>query len=233
MKRFYKQVSVRATDGGWQVTLDDRPVRTQAGAPQVVPSRALAEALAGEWDAQGETVNPQSLPLRDMVDYAIDQVAPNPVETVTAIVPYGDTDTLCYRAEEGDSLRVRQDEAWDPILKAAEERHDVTFTLTSGVIHAPQSPETLEALRTYVATLDPFTLTAVQNMAAIACSLTVALAALEDSADIDTLFAHANLEEDWQAVQWGWDGEALARRDARLAGFKLAASLARLTRQAD
>jgi len=231
VKRFYKEVSIGAKDGGWQVILDhSRPMRTQAGSPQIVPTQALAEALAEEWRAQGEEIDPAGFPMRDMADYAIDRVAPDPASVVAAIVPYGDTDTLCYRAEQGDSLRQRQDEAWEPILCAAEERHGIVFARTSGVIHAPQSAETLAALQVHLASFDPFTLVAVQNLAALAGSLTVALAALEDGTDIERLFADANLEEDWQAKLWGWDNEALARRDARLAGFRLAAQFARLVR---
>ena len=205
--------------------LDARAMRTQGGNPQVVPANALAETLAEEWRAQGETIDPAAFPMRDMVDYAIDRVRPDPAAAVSAILPYGDTDTLCYRAEEGDSLRQRQDEAWDPILAALETRHGVRFARASGVLHAPQPEGTLAGMRRHLETLDPFTLTAVQNMASIAGSLCIALAALEQDADIDAIFAAGNLEEDWQAVQWGWDGDALARRDTRLAAFRLAARL--------
>lgn len=230
MKRFYEKAEVAETGGGWQVALDGRALRTQGGAEQIVPTQALAGALADEWREQGPDLDPAAFPLRDMVDYAIDRVAPDPVAAVAAIVPYGDTDTLCYRAEDGSSLRTRQDEAWEPILAAIEARHAVAFVRAGGVVHTAQAPETLAALKAHLESLDPFTLAAVQNMAAIAGSLCVALAMLEPDADAETLFAHANLEEDWQAAQWGWDNDALTRRDARLAGFILAARLAALVR---
>ena len=231
MKRFYKDVAAVQVAGGWQVTLDGRAVKTQAGNPQVVPTRALAQRLAGEWDAQGEKLDPTGCPLRDMTDFAIDQVAPDMQASVAAIAPYGDTDTLCYRAEEGDTFRARQDEAWEPILTRVEQREGVRFVRASGVLHAPQDGTTMAALVTRLAAMDPFTLVAVHNMAAIAASLCTALAALEEGADIDALFASGNLEEDWQAEKWGWDGDALARRDSRLAGFTLAAQLARLVQE--
>lgn len=230
MKRFYKDVAVVADESGFHVALDGRALKTQGKKPQIVPTRALAEALAAEWAAQGEDLDPATFPLRDMTDYAIDQVAPDPAATVEAILPYGDTDTLCYRADEGDAFRERQDEAWEPILTALEAREGVRFVRAAGVLHAAQDPAVQDSLRKRLSALDPFTLVAVQNMAAIAASLCTALAALEPDADIEPLFTAANLEEDWQAAQWGWDGDALARRDARLAGFTLAASLARLVR---
>lgn len=229
MKRFYKEAGVVAADGGWQVALDGRAVKTQGGRPQVVASRALAEALAEEWGAQGDELDTARFPLRDMTDYAIDQVAPDPAQAIDAILPYGDTDTLCYRAEPGEALRVRQDEAWEPLLRAIEDRYDLRFVRTTGVLHAPQPAATAERLRAIVAAMSPLRLAAVQNLSALAASLVVALAALEPGADIDALFAAANLEEDWQAVQWGWDSDALARRDRRLAGFALAARLAQLS----
>ncbi|RVQ66482.1 molecular chaperone [Croceicoccus ponticola] len=233
MRRFYKSPEVGAQAGGWQVSLDGRALKTQAGRSQIVPTRALAEAIAAEWDAQGEELDPATFPMRDMVDYAIDQVAPDMDAAVVAVLPYGDTDTLCYRAADGESFRARQDEAWEPILSATEAREGVRFVRASGVLHAPQPVATRERLNARLATFDPFTLVAVHNMAAINASLCIALAALEDDVDLDALFGAANLEEDWQAIQWGWDGDALARRDSRLAGFKLAAELARLVRQPD
>lgn len=230
MKRFYKAATVGEAAGGWQVALDGRALKTQGARPQIVPTRALAEALAAEWNAQGPELDAGAFPLRDMTDYAIDQVAPDPAQAIDAILPYGDTDTLCYRAEPGEALRARQDEVWEPLLRGIEDRHDLRFVRTSGVLHAAQPVATAERLRAMVAAMDPLTLAAVQNLSALAASLVVALAALEPDADLDALFAAANLEEDWQAVQWGWDGDALARRDRRLAGFQLAAQLARLAK---
>lgn len=232
VKRFYKDVAVVESEGGWHVALDGRALKTQGKNPQIVPTRALADALAAEWAAQGEDLDPATFPMRDMTDYAIDQVAPDRDAVVAAILPYGDTDTLCYRADEGDAFRERQDETWEPILAEIEAREGVAFVRAAGVLHAAQDPATQEALRAKLATFDAFTLVAVQNMAAIAASLCTALAALEDGADVEALFGAANLEEDWQAVQWGWDEDALARRDSRLAGFTLAAELARLVRPA-
>ena len=112
MKRFWREVSVERTAEGWQVALDGRPVRTQGGAAQAVPSRALAEALAAEWRAQGETVDPRTFPLRDLADYAIDRVAPDRAATVTELLRFAETDTLSYRADPEDPLWHRQQEVW-------------------------------------------------------------------------------------------------------------------------
>ncbi len=212
MKRFYKAVSTEQCDGGWRVSLDGRPLRTQGGAAQVVPTRELAEALAAEWDAQGEEIDPKAFVLRDLTDYAIDRIAADPAATAERLLPYGDTDTLLYRADPDELLYRRQQTLWEPVVTAAEARHGVRFERVSGIVHRHQPAETKEALAAHLATLDPFALAALETMTTIATSLLTGLAALEPGADLDALFAAANAEEDWQAELWGWDIPAEARR---------------------
>ena len=233
MKRFYKDVGVRAEAEGWQVTLDGRGLKTQGGAAQIVPTRALADALAQEWDVQGETIDPAGFPLRDMADYAIDRVSTDPSTAIAAIMPFAETDTLCYRADEGDALRDRQEAVWEPLVAAAEKALDSRFSRVTGITYAPHPPSTRARVVEELEEMDSFTLAALQNLASLAASLIAALAALDGRQDADTLFAAANLEEDWQAQQWGWEHEALARRDARARGFALAQRFARLARDAD
>lgn len=230
MKRFWKDVAVEAETSGWRVTLDGRAIRTQGKRAQIVPTEALARALAAEWAAQGEEVDPSAFPLRDMADYAIDVVAHDPAAAVAAILPYGDTDTLCYRADEGEALHRRQIAVWEPILAAAEARYDVRFERVSGIIHRSQPSATMARLRAVLEAQDAFTLAALQNLASLAASLTIALAALEPGANVAALWDAANLEEDWQAELWGKDAEAEARRARRKAGFELAVRFAAMAR---
>ena len=233
MKRFYKDVAVEAAESGWRVTLDGRPIRTQGGAAQIVPTRALAEALADEWRAQGDAIDPKSFILRDLADYAIDRVAPDPTAATARLLPYADTDTLCYRADPEEPLYRRQHELWEPLLQAAEARHGVRLERISGVVHRPQRPETLSRLREVLAALDPFTLTALETLTSLAASLAIGLLALEPGADPDALFAAANCEQDWQAEQWGWDAQAEQGRELRRNAFAQATRFARLAQEAD
>jgi chaperone required for assembly of F1-ATPase len=231
MKRFWKDVTVERTDGGWRVALDGRPIRTQGGAAQVVPAQGVAEALAEEWRAQGEDVDPRGFPLRDMADFALDQVQAEREATVARLLAYAETDTLCYRADPDEPLYRRQLALWEPLVAAAEARHGIRLEPVSGIVHRPQPPATLARLREILEAQDPFTLAALVTLAPLAASLTIALAALEDDADTAALFAAANCEQDWQAELWGWDAEAEANRTARLASFEAAARFARLARQ--
>src|SRR5690606_21285233 len=147
-------------------------------------------------------------PLRDLADYAIDHVAPDPARAAAALLPYAETDTLCYRADPDEPLYRRQRELWEPLLTAFEARHGLRMERTSGVIHKPHPPETAERLRAVLEAKAPFTLAALQTLAPLAASLCVALEAIEPGADAERLFAIANCEQDWQAEQWGWDHEA-------------------------
>ena len=230
VKRFWTEATVTAATGGWQVLLDGRAVKTQAGSAQVVPSEPLALAMAAEWAAQGPTVDPVSLPLRDLADYAIDVVAPDRAAATAQLLRYAETDTLCYRAEPDEPLHARQITLWEPLLTAAETRWDIHFERVSGVIHQPQSAAALAQLERVLAAHDPFTLAALTTLSALAASLTIALAALEPGAQAAALWNAANLEEDWQIELWGADAEAAARRALRLAAFGAAQRFAQLSK---
>ena len=230
MKRFYIACSAVAVGLQWQVTLDGRPVRTQGGKPQLLPSLTLAEALVGEWAAQGEEIDPAGFPLRDLADYAIDIVQPDPGQVADDLLRFAETDTLCYRADPDEALGIRQREVWEPLILAAEARFDVRFIRLAGVIHRPQPSETLAALRAEMLRLDAFELAALHTLASLAASLIVGHAALDPAVDAPALFAASNLEEDWQAELWGKDEAATVLRARRLAGFCEAASFVQLAR---
>nr|WP_314465993.1 ATP12 family protein [uncultured Novosphingobium sp.] len=230
MKRFYKEAGVGEIDGQWRVLLDGRPIRTAGGRAQIVPTRALAEALAAEWAAQGEQIDAQSFHLRDLADFAIDAVAQDRAQTVRDVLPYAETDTLCYRGDPEDALYQRQLAVWEPLLAQAEQRYDIRFARISGVLHKPQPAETLVRLETALAAENDFALAALKMLSSLAASLVIAMAAIRSDAEAEALWNAANLEEDWQVELWGEDWEAAERRAARFEAFKLAIRLAELAR---
>lgn len=231
MKRFYKNVAVEpAAEGGWRVSLDGRGIKTQRGAAQIIPSRALAEKLAAEWAAQGEEIDPASFRFRDLADYAIDIATAEREATIDGVLRFAETDTLCYRADPDEPLYSRQQMLWEPVLGALETRYGIRFVRVSGIVHRPQPAETLVVLKDVLSNLDPFALAALNTMASLAASLAVALAALEPGADAEELWAVANTEEDWQAEQWGWEWTAEEKRARRLAEFTAAMEFAALSR---
>jgi chaperone required for assembly of F1-ATPase len=230
MKRFYKEVTVAPDGAGWRVLLDGRGIRTPAGQAQIVPTQALAEAMAAEWAGQDAEINPGAFVLRDMADYAIDITGPNAAQVIAELVPYAETDTLCYRAEPEEALHRHQWEQWEPLLVAAESRLGVRFERVSGIMHRAQPAETLAALAARLEAAGPFDLAALRTLASLAASLVIALEALEAGADVAALWAGAELEEQWQADLWGHDEEAEARRIRRTAAFEAAVRFAVLAR---
>ena len=226
MKRFYKDVATARTDGGWQVQLDGRGIKTQGGGQQIVPTEAAAQLLAGEWAAQGDKIDPKSFVYRDLADLALDTIASEREATITKLLAYAETDTLCYRGEPGEPLFERQEALWEPLVTACEERLEVQFERISGIMHRPQPAATMAALRARLARESDFTLAALLTLGSLAASLITALAVLEELDEAERLFTAANAEEDWQAELWGSDWEAEKVRALRLEAFLRAVEFA-------
>ena len=231
MRCFYKAATVEPAQGGWRALLDGRAIKTVGGRPQIAPTRALAEALAEEWADQGDEIDAGRFVLRDMADYAIDVVALDRTDAIRGLVAYAGTDTLCYRAEPDEPLRERQDEVWDALLHAAEQRYDVHFERIDGVMHRPQPAATLARMQAVLEAESDFALAALRTLTSLSASLVIGLAALTPEADAEQLWDAANLEEDWQAELWGKDAEAEARRERRSAAFAAAMRFAALARE--
>ncbi len=234
MKRFYKTVDVQPVAPesgakGWQVMLDNRAIRTVKGSAQIVPHEHLAHELAREWRDQGEVIDAATLPMRDMVDYTIDVVAPQPSAVVDGLIAYADTDTLLYRANPEEALFKRQLEMWEPIVTAFEAREGVSFKRASGIMHVRQESAALARIRDLLGAFDPFVLTGVEAMTNLAASLITGLTAIRADADPLALWRAASLEEEWQAEQWGLDEEAEARRIKRESDFLKARQLVRVS----
>lgn len=220
MKRFYGQATASPEEGGVSVSLDGRPVRTPGRNLLRVPTEELAEAIAAEWNAQGETVDPRSMPLTGLANAAIDRVAPDPAAFARTLAEYGESDLLCYRAEGPKSLIDRQSEAWDPLMAWARTRFEIDIETTTGVMHRRQPPATVEQLGLAVAARSPFQLAGLAPLVTIAGSLIIALALAEGAIGLETAWDAAMLDESWQAEQWGADPLAAASLENRRREFE-------------
>ena len=216
MRRFWKDVTVEPGNG---IALDGKPVRTPGRAPLALPTPQLAEAVAGEWRAVGETIDPRAMPLTGLANAAIDRIAPDSAAFAAGLAAYGESDLLYYRAEDPPELVARQEAAWDPLLEWARGRYDVHFEPTTGVMHRAQPEATVARLSEAVAALDPFRLAALSPVVTISGSLVTALALVEDAATPEAVWQAAHVDEDWQAEQWGEDTLAVQAREARRAEF--------------
>jgi chaperone required for assembly of F1-ATPase len=222
VKRFYKDVATDRSQGAWEIRLDGRPVKTPARAALALPSERLAEAVAEEWRAQGDTIQPRSMPLTGLANAAIDRIAPDPAAFARGLAVYGESDLTCYRADGPEPLVRRQAGAWDPVLAWARRRFDVDFEVITGVMHRAQPARTTEQLGRALAARDPFRLAALAPLVTISGSLLIALALDEGEIDLETAWAAATVDEAWQTEQWGEDAEAAARLEARRAEFEAA-----------
>ena len=207
-KRFWSEASVSEADGGYAVALDARSVRTPGEALLVLPTRALAEAVAAEWSAQGEVVDPRSMPVTRAANSALDKVGPQRSAVIAHLVEYGATDLLCYRADSAAALTARQTDRWDPVLDWAAQRFGARLRVGNGLMPMTQDSTALDRLAAQVAQYGPFPLTALHDLVTLSGSLILGLAVADDHLLPETAWALSRLDEDWQQEQWGTDAEA-------------------------
>ncbi len=221
-KRFYKVVSVEGRDEGYGVLLDGRPVRTPRKLLLVVPTRALADAIAAEWAAQGDTIDPNSMPLSKLAITALDGVAEHKDEVAADIVKFAGSDLVCYRAEAPEGLVQLQAKAWDGVLRWVEDKIGTRFVLAEGVMPVAQSQAVLDGVAEMVEPYDAMALTGLHVMTTLLGSAVLALAHTQGLLSADEAWAAAHVDEDWQIAQWGVDVEAAARREKRLGEMRTA-----------
>lgn len=230
-RRFYKTASVEEGEQGFALRLDARSARTPAKNLLAAPTRAAADALAAEWEAQGETIDPGSMPITRALNSAIDRVTAHHGAVVDDLAGYGETDLLCHRAPHPEGLIARQAALWDPPLDWARRRYAAPLICATGVMHVAQPAESLARLRAVVAAHDPFRLTALYDLVAISGSLVLGLGVAEGAFTPDEAWTASRVDEEWQIAQWGEDAEAAAFAARKRASFLDAARLMRLLGQ--
>ncbi len=215
-KRFYETASVAAIDEWFAVQLDGKPILTPARNRLSLPTRALAELIASEWNAQEEDIDPVSMPVTRIVNTALDGVALDPQAVKEDILRFAGTDLLCYRADGPDALVLRQAESWDPVLEWAHVALNARFVLAEGIVHVTQPKETIAALGAHLAAYDsPIVLAGLHSMTTLTGSALLALATAQEEIGADEAWQAAHVDEDWNADQWGSDSQAQARRTHR------------------
>jgi len=207
-KRFWTMATAMPCDGGHTVHLDARPVRTPAKAPLVVPTPEMAQAIAGEWQAQEGLVRPATMPFTRMANSAIDKVTPLRPGVVAEVAGYGATDLLCYRAAGPVALVARQAADWDHLLDWAESALQAPLVVTAGVIPVAQPAPSLARLTTRVDAMSAFSLVALHDLTAISGSLVLGLAVAAGRLTAGQAFDLSRIDETWQAEEWGQDDEA-------------------------
>lgn len=218
-KRFWKQTSVVEADGGFRVMLDGRGVSTPGKQPLVMPTRAMAEAVASEWDAQEGEIKPLTMPHTRSANSAIERVAPQLGDVAEMLLGYGETDLLCYRADQPEELTQRQADAWDPMLAWAAQALEAPLEPRVGVMWVSQPAESAAAFAKNLSEIDAFPMTALHDLVTLTGSLVLGLAVSKQHISAKEAWRLSRIDEDWQIEQWGPDEEAAefaATKEAQL-----------------
>ena len=226
-KRFFKDVTVAPRDNAHAILLDGKAVRTPAGGVLALPAPGAAELVAAEWRAQGEYIDPSSMPVTRLVNSALDGVSRDAAGVAADIVNYAGSDLVCYRAGEPDGLIAAQSAAWDPALAFAREKLGARFALAEGVMFVQQPLEAIAAIARAVLRYEsmPLKLAALHSMTTLTGSALLALMIAEGGQAVEDAWRAAHVDEDYQMRLWGADTEALARRAGRFVDMKAAADL--------
>jgi chaperone required for assembly of F1-ATPase len=218
-KRFWKAASVVQARGGFAVELDGRGVKTPAKQALLLPTLAMAEAVAVEWDAQVDIINPNTMPVTKTANAAIDKVTVQHGEVADMLAAYGDSDLLCYRADAPEELVERQNEQWNPMLDWADEVMGARLLPRTGVMHSPQDPAATAVLSQRTHALSPFELAAFHDLVSLSGSLVLGFAAALNARPADALWKISRLDELWQEEQWGEDEDATSLALIKRAAF--------------
>lgn len=230
-RRFWKAASARPAEGGWEIWLDERPLRTPGKSPLIVPTQVLAAKIAEEWDAQTDEIDPNVMPLTRSANSAIEKLRPQFDAVVSMLAEYGATDLLCYRATHPEPLVQLQAEAWDPLIDWVAREFSAPLVITHGVIPVQQDLAALARLHQVLAAQDVFVLTAVHDLITLPGSLVLGLAVLHGRISPEQAHDFAQIDEEFQASRWGRDEEADQAAAARKQAILHAAQFLSLSRQ--
>ena len=218
-KRFWKEATVANEDGGYSVRLDGRSVKSPAKRALIMPTRAMAEVVAAEWNAQEEEIRPDLMPATRTVNSAVDTVAVQKAEVADMLAAYGDSDLLCYRADHPQGLVEVQSAQWDPVLDWAAETIGARLEPRTGIVHQPQDAKALQVLAERTHALTAYELAAFHDLVSLTGSLVLGFAVTEAAFAPEDVWARSRVDEEWQIAQWGRDEEAEAQTAIKKESF--------------
>lgn len=211
-KRFYKTASAAAVEGGYAIHLDGRPIKTPARAALTVPTEALAEAIAAEWDGQGDTLDMKTMTLTKLANVAVDRTPETRDEMAVELTRYAETDVVCFLAEGPAPLRERQDAAWTPWRTWVGREMGILLIPVEGLIASPQPEESIIKVGAHALMMDDFRLTGLLWGCGLLGSAVLAIAVEQGALSAADAINASCVDEDWQAENWGQDEDAAAIR---------------------
>lgn len=224
-KVFWTKAEPQAAEGGYGIALDGRTLRTPARTPLVMPTEALAAAVAEEWQAQEERIQPETMPLTRAANAALDKLTLQFEDTVDVLAQYAETDLVCFPAAEPEPLATRQRDAWLPLIDWLRDSHGLHLVQTTGVLPVPQPAETSAAFRDWISQRGTFSLMGVHELITLSGSVVIARAVVEGALTPEAAWDVAHIDEAYQVEQWGEDAEARAALETKRMGFHSGARL--------
>jgi chaperone required for assembly of F1-ATPase len=224
-KRFWQTVSVNPIreGSGYEIYLDEKILNTPKKAPLVVPTRTMAEMVALEWRLVDKKINPQVMPYTRFVNSSIDKIKPQINDIRKLIIEYGDCDLICYRAESPKELFVRQELAWDSLIKWSEKELNAPLKVYTGIIHRPQPSKSILELEKHVFHMSIFQLCALHDLVTISGSLILSLSVIKGFLTENSAWEASQVDEKWQIERWGSDTQAERANDEKRTSFIRAA----------
>ena len=222
-KRFHIEAGIAEAEGGFAVTLDGKPIKTPSGRKVLAPTSGIAEQIAAEWDAQGELIDPLTMPLTRFAN-SVGEVTERVDAVADDIEKYLGSDLLFYRAGYPEALVAREAAYWDPVLTWAADHLGAHFILSEGIVHVTQPEQAIKAARA-VFPADPWSVAALHVVTTLTGSALLALALFRGAMDSDDVWAAAHVDDDWNVEKWGVDEEVAARRAARFIDFRAAVTI--------
>lgn len=222
-RRFWQDASVVEGETGFEVRLDDRPVRTPLKALLALPTRRMAEAVAAEWQAQEGVIDPASMPMTRSANAALDKVTPQHTEVAAMLAGYAETDLLCHRADHPQGLIDQQNKGWNPVLAWAADRYGAPLATVQGILPASHPAPSLASFRAVVSGFRPFPMTALHDLVTLSGSLVLGLWVADGAGSAEAAWGLSRIDEEWQISQWGADDEATQAAEIKRAAFLHAA----------
>ena len=211
-KRFYKEVTVAARDGGFIVLLDGRVLKTPKKQPLVMVKEAHAKLVAAEWDAQVDEINPGLMPCTRLMNVACEQTPARRDDLIAEARRYASTDLLCYRAASPSDLTARQEEKWNPLLEWAGQL-GIKLKSVTGIIAVEQDKDALDAVADQARALGDVDLTLLVHFISVCGSAVLGLAVMKKHLTAAQALELSCLDELYQIEQWGEDEEAAERTE--------------------
>ncbi|XP_038941884.1 ATP synthase mitochondrial F1 complex assembly factor 2 isoform X1 [Rattus norvegicus] len=127
----------------------------------------------------------------------------NKDQLIRAAVKFLDTDTICYRVEEPETLVELQKNEWDPIIEWAEKRYGMEIGSSTSIMGPSIPTQTREVLTSHLASYNMWALQGIEFVVAQLKSMLLTLGLIDLRLTVEQAVLLSRLEEEYQIQKWG------------------------------